>query len=54
MPVHLLPLTGLECLEQLDPIDDFAQLALQVAQLTAVVAMLREQVEFLQGYGKRD
>lgn len=41
-------LTGLECLEQTDPIDDFPELQLHVAMLTGVVKFLMQRVEDLE------
>lgn len=41
-------LTGLECLSQLEPIDDLETLQLHVAQLTGVVGFLLCRIERLE------
>ena len=49
VPVPQMPdlseMTGLECLNITEPIDDLGALALHVAQLTEVVRMLRAELE---------
>lgn len=45
-------MTGLECLNITDPIDDFGALALHVAQLTEVIKLLRDELEALKDDGR--
>ena len=50
LPLNLQPMTGLECLQQIEPIDDLQHLALHVAQLTMVVLMQQRELQQLKGY----
>lgn len=57
-PVMEMPtmegITGLECLESQDPIEDPQHLALHVAQLTGVVKFLLERIEELENVQRND
>lgn len=43
-----MPFTGRECLTQVEPIDNFDLLALQVAQVTALLGQVIERLDKLE------
>lgn len=56
VPVPEMPdlsaMTGLECLNITDPIDDLGALSLHVAQLTEFIKLLRDELEALKDDGR--
>jgi len=54
LDMNSLPITGLECLDNLEPIDSFEGLALQLALLTGIVRSQQARIEELENVNRND